>query len=674
MIKYEERGYTEQDILQMPKVNNRSFYVGEKDIYLKLNKNDIINLGSKELLRDINNVFSFDTGTNLILFLALCGNERVTDFKGDPYKKVEELAEGVSNLSWNYKDYLEKTRKERQVYPIYSNRSVKSILAKNYVEKEIERIEDLEVKDSWDKNKLENYKGKVNTLDDEMLKVIELGKHYLIRVQTQPLAEDVDFYYGEMVRTIELSARYMRPQKDNDTPYRLKLKHLRDRDSLCRQWKLKKSSFNNKTGDLWAIITDNLSEREISLNIYKDDISQIEYKNNINLTLLLGIIMKEYENSNLTKKLKSNIISVILENYGADMWSYRKTNGIYSDFKMGDRYYNTFVCDEDKYDIKNNHLKILSNIVANLDKINNLPEYDLYNENRNWFEIPKKRKWKVHELWGLNKQAYRKLLELNSYERHNFVVFTKLIKKYFRHLDTEIEINKLFDDTFLMVQDTINIYRALNHIEINDYLQFSFSEFKKAVYYLDVDVPNRQRITGYPMAMYYGDYLNYSYKLIQSGYRTRESFNVTPFSLKLEHDIVSDEYQSIEDELNDKELKERYSDKLEKIFSKTYKLDNENIKFLKADTVDKLKDEGKSLSHCVGGYANRIIKDECLILLARKEEELDKSWFTVEVRITDNGYVLGQQQSINEYKLPNKLREQLEKDIKDINREIQNVA
>lgn len=674
MIKYEERGYTEQDILQMPKVNNRSFYVGEKDIYLKLNKKDIINLGSKELLRDINNVFSFDTGTNLILFLALCGNERVTDFKGDPYKKIEELAEGVNSLSRIYKNYLEKSREEKQEYPLYTKNSVRPILSKSYVEKEIKKIEEKEFKYRWDKNKLEEYKGIVNTLDDEVLKVIEMGKHYLIRVQTQPLEEDVDFYYGNMVETIELSAKNMRPQKDNDTPYKLKLKHLRDRNTLSSQWKLKNNSFSNKTGDLWVDITDNLSEREISLNIYKDDISQSEYKNNINLTLLLGVVIKEYENSNLTEGVKRKIIEETFEIYGIDLWSYRYTNGVYRDFKMGGRYYNIFADDEDKYDIKSNYLKILSNVVANLDKINNLPEYDLYNKNIDCFKIPKKSKWKVHELWVLNKQAYRKLLELNSYEQHNFVVFNRLIKNYFKHLDTDIEINKLFDDTFLMVQDTMTIYHTLSNERENEYLQFSFSELKKIVHYLDVDVPNRQRIKGYPMEMYYGDYLKYSSKLIKSGYRTRESLNIAPFSIKLEHDIVSDEYQSIEDELNDKELNERYSDKLEKIFNKTYKLGNENIKFLKADTVEKLKGEGKSLSHCVGGYANRIIKGECLILLARKEEKLDKSWFTVEVRITANGYVLGQQQSINAYKLPNKLREQLEKDIKNINRELQNVA
>lgn len=674
MIKYEERGYTEQDILKMPKVNTRSFYVGEKDIYLKLSKNDIINLGSKELLRDINNVFSFDTGTNLILFLALCGNERATNFKGDPYKKVEELAEGVNSLSRGYKNYLEKSRGEKQKYPLYANRRIKPILSKSYVEKEIKKIEGQKFQHLYDKNKLEEYKGIVNILDDEMLKVIELGKHSLIRVQTQPMAEDVDFYYGDMVETLELSARYMRPQKDNDTPYKLKLKHLRDRNTLGSQWKINKSSFNNKTGDLWSVITDNLSEREISLNIYKDDISQSEYKNNINLTLLLGVVMKEYKNSNLKEALKRKIIEETLELYGIDLLSYINTNGVYSEFKMGNRYYDIFVDREDKYDIKNNYLKILSNVVANLDKISNLPEYNLYNENRNWFKLPKKRKWKVHELWVLNKQAYRKLLELNSYEQHNFVVFNRLIKNYFKHLDTDIEINKLFDDTFLMVQDTITIYQTLSNTRENEYLQFSFSEFKKIVHYLDVDVPNRQRIKGYPLEMYYEDYLIYSCKLIKSDYRTRESLNITPFSLKLEHDIVSDEYQSIEDELNDKELKEKYSDKLEKIFNKTYKLGNESIKFLKADTVEKLKDEGRSLSHCVGGYANRVIKGECLILLARKEEELDKSWFTVEVRITDNGYVLGQQQSINGYKLPNKLREQLEKDIKDTNRELHNVA
>ena len=88
-----------------------------------------------------------------------------------------------------------------------------------------------------------------------------------------------------------------------------------------------------------------------------------------------------------------------------------------------------------------------------------------------------------------------------------------------------------------------------------------------------------------------------------------------------------------------------------------------------ANSTELLKEEGRSLSHCVGGYTNSIVKGKCLILLARDKKDKDTSWFTVEIRLTDNGLVLGQQQSLKEYKLPNALRKQLIKDIKEINRE-----
>lgn len=46
----------------------------------------------------------------------------------------------------------------------------------------------------------------------------------------------------------------------------------------------------------------------------------------------------------------------------------------------------------------------------------------------------------------------------------------------------------------------------------------------------------------------------------------------------------------------------------------------------------KVSPEGNALHHCVGSYANRVAKKECVILFLRRTEELEKPFYTVEVR------------------------------------------
>ncbi|THA83635.1 hypothetical protein E6A58_11750, partial [Histophilus somni] len=231
-----------------------------------------------------------------------------------------------------------------------------------------------------------------------------------------------------------------------------------------------------------------------------------------------------------------------------------------------------------------NYLITLTDIVKNIDKINNLEEFGLFERNALLFHIPKKPKWKVHEAFNLTKQTYKKLLTLNKFEQGNYLRFANILYKHYNHLHNEVNLHQLFDDTFLMVRDSRDVTDALKVKPIvNQILSISFANYKKMTHYLDVDAQDRQRITGYALDNYYLDYLHDLSILIREGYRTLESVSLTPFSLKLEHDIVTDEKQSIQQQLDDAELKAKYDNKLEKIIDKTYKLkDGRKVKFLPA--------------------------------------------------------------------------------------------
>lgn len=676
-ITYKQKGLTEQEIINLPKVNKGSIYIGDEDVFLKKKKNDIINLGSKELFRDIHNIFSFDTATEIFLFLALCGNEEVTNFTGDPYKTVEKLVEGVieDNKGSSYKEYIDASREERKCFPVYSNRRRIRIQTKGFIEEEIKRLEGESKIWGYERRKIERYKEVVDSLNDDIMDILDQGKYRLINSSLSIIDNDVEKgsseYYSAMSDQLYSNTWYMHPSTENNSSFGLKVKHIRDKNNMGSKWLIgKRSYFDVKTGELKAYLTNSLQDKEINVNLYKDDISNSEYKDELPMTILLSIVLDNYNKTNLDTLTVNKIVRETLKNEGYEVYSYCPDHlDVYQLFYYGGGKQRLF--EGDKEYIKENYLETVALVVKNIDKLNNLEEYNIFNKNYRLFSIPKKTKWKVHESLNITKQTYKKLLELNNFEQKNYLYFANNLYRHYRHLHNEVNLHQLFDDAFLMVQDSVDVTNALEVKPIvNDILNITFSNYKKMVQYLDVDVQDRQRIYGYAINQYYLDYLNDLAVLVREGYRTLESVNLTPFSLKLEHDIVTDEKQSIQQKLDDKELKDKYGNRLTKIIDKTYKLkDGSRVKFLPADTVSKLKDEGKMLSHCVGGYANRILKDSCLILLARLEDNLEKSWFTVEIRITVNGYVLGQQQSITDFKLPNELKEALEKDIKKINKE-----
>lgn len=58
----------------------------------------------------------------------------------------------------------------------------------------------------------------------------------------------------------------------------------------------------------------------------------------------------------------------------------------------------------------------------------------------------------------------------------------------------------------------------------------------------------------------------------------------------------------------------------------------DGMKFLLPATPDDLAAEGNALHHCVGSYADRAARKECVILFLRRCEDLNKPFNTVEVR------------------------------------------
>lgn len=701
-IKFMDNQLTELERINLPRVNKKAVYLGDNSIYLKIGKDNILDLGGQDLYKEINHTLRVNINLGLLLYLALCGNEKVTTFKGDPIEVIENIIKKHPEYSYKgegseyiYKEF-HKLKEQGKLdnldyYPInmYFKKSLNIDSVRANLRKDISDLQDSlndnyysESSKSYFKDRLATLKGKLKGSSNYILSILDhinLGFMNYPCITSTSAKKGSNEYYDSVYKKINYILDCMVPQTEVAHRHGLKVRYLRDNNSMKTKEDIvyPKSHFNSKTGDMIIHVKTSYGYMTYEFNLYKEDIDSFYLGNGLTFTMILKVLINKYSTKGLDDNLMLKVIKGVGNNHNLQL-----TGSYFSRFNDYDLLRDVYTLDhanvllsKDKFgDYESNVLKPLVDIVLVFDRIINSNNLELFNTLSQYVNIPKG-KYKLQDLLGLNKQLFVKLVEHNNFERKNFMVFRELIRERFQKFNTLEHLNQLFDEDFLMVQragvvsDSFRFERAT--FETFD---FSFSDFRKIVRYLDIDVPDRQRIIGYGVTHYYRDFIDSLAKLVRLGYRTMESVNFIPFSLKLEHDIVTDEVRTLEDKANDELLKKSYGSTLDRITKKTYKWKDSKGKeyetvFLVADTPDKLKEEGKALSHCVGGYANKIIKGTCLILLARHKDNQEQSWFTVEIRKTSNGLVLGQQQSLTQYKLPKALSELLVKDIKYINSE-----
>jgi len=83
------------------------------------------------------------------------------------------------------------------------------------------------------------------------------------------------------------------------------------------------------------------------------------------------------------------------------------------------------------------------------------------------------------------------------------------------------------------------------------------------------------------------------------------------------------------------EERQKYWESLEgenKKRKEKWEFSNEKFSVLFPMKLSDVRQEGDSLHHCVGGYAERHLKNETTILFLRKNEEIDTSFYTIEIR------------------------------------------
>jgi len=253
--------------------------------------------------------------------------------------------------------------------------------------------------------------------------------------------------------------------------------------------------------------------------------------------------------------------------------------------------------------------KTCSNIGTILERI------PMYSKLESWMMVGYENFYSTHIIYHVS--AFNKYI-------HNY------LKKYNLQIDNtflgRVYNSREFDNTLrYFVDEDIDRNVAKRFFDIVQYRNQEFSTLINLGYndialirYL-INIHNFEAFNMYNAISDLKDYAVMSKAMSRNG-----KFEKYPRYLKTTHDIIVRNYNNYKTEHN------------EEIFGKMVDLDLEykykDYSIVVPKTTKELKDEGVSLSHCVGSYVDSIIEGKRQVCFLRKSEELDKSLITLDVK------------------------------------------
>lgn len=122
------------------------------------------------------------------------------------------------------------------------------------------------------------------------------------------------------------------------------------------------------------------------------------------------------------------------------------------------------------------------------------------------------------------------------------------------------------------------------------------------------------------------EYRDYQNMLENLGIAFEGDFRIMPKNFKQAHDDAVKAYNDMKDE----QKRIEFANQLEKLLGLEQTIGN--YTFVLPKELQDLKAEGKALSHCVGGYADRVARGETVILFVRQKEKVDNPLYTLEIK------------------------------------------
>lgn len=126
------------------------------------------------------------------------------------------------------------------------------------------------------------------------------------------------------------------------------------------------------------------------------------------------------------------------------------------------------------------------------------------------------------------------------------------------------------------------------------------------------------------------DYLGFAVRL---GYNTKNSFVLFPKRLIKAHDNAADEVQKMEEkELRKKmKLENKRAKSLLEQYRKIYSWTDGKLSVVVPEDLFSIREEGHTLHHCVANYTQDVADGKTIILFIRRNAELTKPFYTMEV-------------------------------------------
>lgn len=157
------------------------------------------------------------------------------------------------------------------------------------------------------------------------------------------------------------------------------------------------------------------------------------------------------------------------------------------------------------------------------------------------------------------------------------------------------------------------------------------AEIGTGTYFANITGKSLLRIAGYlkENRVTKWDYRDYLNQCRQLDYDLHDTAICFPYNFTEMHTRLSEIIQYKANEKAQAQLEERYEER------KRFEFASGSLVLIQPKSFMEIVNEGKVLHHCVGGYAERHSKGYTNILFIRKESEIDKPYFTIEV---SNGY------------------------------------
>ena len=168
-----------------------------------------------------------------------------------------------------------------------------------------------------------------------------------------------------------------------------------------------------------------------------------------------------------------------------------------------------------------------------------------------------------------------------------------------------------------------NILKLLQYMTAHKLMRYMEQQFEFLQHRLTPHKSSRYR----NLAALLTEYCDYLRMCEQEDYDLKNEFVLFPKDIQKAHDRTSRHIKLKADAKMRRDFKtacKRIQNQLD--------FEQDGMKILYPATPEDIVAEGHALHHCVGGYVDRVAKKECIILFLRQTEELDKPFYTIEVR------------------------------------------